>query len=322
MDSGNEVIIVDDSVATVTTNGINGTHEEAGAEMKTRSKSGDEESAKSKLRNTRAVVSQKSVVAPADEKVAVADDRKKNLRSSDSADDAKSTVKEGANTRNAAQEKNGSGFGAKKGKTVEDEKAVATPVAAIVTAASGISAAKKKNVDREDDSGINSRASSVSNDEVVGLRMRTRSTKSQEVASTSTPAKRAQLRASLSGNDFEDGAFDDELPSNSLKRKVHVYIEEMDDFDVEENGEPEVKRPSIGETVVNVLWSPFRAIGGKFSVALPRLKSQPKEMKLENGDDESAEQEIAPSEVEASAVEATADDRTEAKNISRTCRLM
>lgn len=195
--------------------------------------------------------------------------------------DIKSSGKEISAVRNTQQDSKTSGIGisgtAKKGKIIEEEKFTGTPV-------------KKKIIEREDDSGINSRASSVSNEEAIVPRMRTRSSKTSEILSTSTPTyKKGQGRMPLSTYEFDDITFDDDLPSNSLKRKAVLYIEEMDDEEEnkEGNDEPIRKRSTVGErgtSFVTTLINPFRLIRGKFSSGFRTSKLETSPIEDDNSD--------------------------------------
>ena len=225
MDSENEVIIVDENV---TTNGLNGHSEELG-EMKTRSKTSEADVVKSKVRSARNVGGQDK---------AGSDTEKKDKK-----------VVEGA-ARPVAQDKAAGAAAAKKSAAKGGEDQAGSAV---------VLPAKKRNVDRgEDDSGINSRASSVSNDDATP-RMRTRSSRSSDIASTSTPAKKGQGRMPLSTYDFEDANFDDEVLSpSSLKRKAAMIVEEMEEMDDDEK-EPAAKRAALapGTRFLNAFFHVF-----------------------------------------------------------------
>lgn len=259
MDSGNEVIIIEEKLAT--TNGINGngTYEEvvvvtaaaAAGDMKTRSKGTDggvpleDGAAKPKLRSTRTAST--NVHKPDDKAGSDTEkkDRKANLRSGTEAD---TTSKASA-----------AGGDAKASGTVASKKAA-------LPAVTEGTPSKKKGGD--DDSGINSRSSSVSNEDTYSSRMRTRS---KTALSSSTPAstKKGASRMPLSTYDFEDISFDeDPSTSNALKRKATMYVEEMEEEN--ETEPPAAKRPVVafgGTVLLNALLYPFRAIRGRISIA-------------------------------------------------------
>lgn len=302
MDSENEVIIVDEIVAT---NGLNGHSEDLG-EMKTRSKTSEADVVKSKVRCTRNVGSQDK---------GGSDTEKKDKKVVEN----KPPSKEPTATKSVPQDKTASASAAKKSTTkVIDEQPTV------------LLQAKKKNTDREDDSGINSRASSVSNEDVTPARMRTRSSRSSDIASTSTPAKKGQGRMPLSTYDFEDIAFDEEiLQPASLKRKAAMIVEEMEEVDEEKqmDTEPAAKRPALAATTnfFNAFLNPLRALRGKFA-----SKSQPTKT-----DETSTSEEVASHEISKGAKVDTVDttkenvsqpetseEVSESTNQPQTCRIM
>lgn len=289
MDSGNEVIIVEEKVAT---NGLNGNYEEVtGVDMKTRSKATDGVEDASNVKPKRST----RTAAPKSEDKAGSDNEKKekkmNLRSGD-----------------AEPPKEGKAAEAKSSSVAAKKLVESTPT--------------KKKGEREDDSGINSRSSSVSNEETYSSRMRTRS-KTAEALSSSTPAStKKSSRMPLSTYDFEDISFD-EYPStsNSLKRKAVLYVEEMEE--PEENAsEPPPKRVSISSSFVDVLLNPLRAIRGKISVASQTVESAKGDAASQThhvtkATDDETEKEHVASQTENTAAEVQAVDKA-----TNTCTVM
>ncbi|KAK7602691.1 hypothetical protein V9T40_006665 [Parthenolecanium corni] len=320
MDSGYEAVLVDGNVAT--TNGINGTHTHEGVpEMKTRSKvavgaggdATDDDSAKPKIRLTRTTAAQNDKDGSDNEKK----DKKKNLRSGGDSEEvtagAKAVSKEPAT---AAANSATSGASSK---------------GSAATAPTPSAASKKKAPERDDDSGINSRASSVSNDEIATpARMRTRSSRASEIASTSTPAYRrgSAARVPLSIYEYDAASFDDDLPisaastskssgaSSAQKRKAVVYVEEMEEDDDDEvdkgnanSAEPAAKRRaallvSAGAGIVTSLLYPLRKLRSGIAAVRP-YKAQSSAAVVAGA--ESAEQDI----VDGAVATATANESTD-----------
>lgn len=341
MDSGYDAVLVDVNVATTNgINGTNGTHEEV-AEMKTRSKvavgdaATDDDSAKPKIRVTRTATVQNDKDGSDTERK----DKKKNLRSgsgdAEEAPGAKSVSKESANTKPAAGAAN------------------ATSKATAQTAPPS-SVTKKKVLERDDDSGINSRASSVSNDDgVTPARMRTRSSRASEISSTSTPAYKrgGGARVPLSIYEYDAASFDDDLPltaafdsksagaSSAQKRKAVVYVEEMEDDEAPQDGaesaEPQAKRSatflvSAGAGIVTSLLYPLRKLRSGIAAIRP-YKAQSSETDVISVEQDektnSAESAVAAAAVaESSDTTAPTDAETEAQCSDQpptdTCSLM
>lgn len=307
MDSGCEVVLVDVNVAT--TNGINGTngaHEAEAPEMKTRSKvavdAGDDESAKPKIRLTRTTVAPKSA-DDKDTSDGEKKEKKKSVRSGagdaeEAAAGAKAASKEPAPATNddgAASAKAATGATAGAGATVPAPSAIP----------------KKKALERDNDSGINSRASSVSNDDIgASARMRTRSSRAPETAASTSVSGRtgAAARVPIAIYEFDAASFDDDLPigggastskgggvSSAQKRKA-VYIEEMEDDEDEEedgadNGEPVAKRRaaflvSAGAGIVTSLLYPLRKLRSGIAAVRPFKAQLNRVASVEVGEEE------------------------------------
>lgn len=348
MDSGCEAVLVDVNVAT--TNGINGTHEEV-PEMKTRSK-GDtaahDDTVRPKIRLIRTTMTQNDKDGSDTEKK----DQKKNLRSGggdaeEAPAGAKSVSKETATTNSAA--KPAAGAASATG---------ATSKAPAPTAPTPSAASKKKATERDDDSGINSRASSVSNDDVATpARMRTRSSRAYEVATTSTPTYRrgGAARVPLSIYEYDAASFDDDLPlaatfgsksagaSSAQKRKAVVYVEEMEDDEaLQENGadsaEPKAKRSatflvSAGAGIVTSLLYPLRKLRSGIAAIRP-YKAQssvadavsPEHDEQKNGADcavaVAAHESMETSALTDSETVAQSSDQLQSGEAANTCSLM
>lgn len=313
MDSENEVVIVDDNSPTTNGIGFNGNHEET-SEMRTRSKvAGEEDSTKPKLRSNRNVsttaVAQAGTVTSeratadnekkdskkANQRAVVTDEvnSKRELTLSAATVDSNSdrmNSKESSSTGGAASTTargNAQDTKAASSSNVVTRKNKASDEETGINAATAQAAGKKKTSDREDDSGINSRASSVSNEDFTP-RMRTRSSRSSDIATTSTPLqhKKGQARMPLSTYDFEEVTFDEEEltttkpPASSAgKRKAVLYIEEMDDDDnvVNEN-EPLQKRPALAErsstNLIYEIFNPLRKLPWKLKFGIgPRSET-------------------------------------------------
>lgn len=316
MDSENEVVIVDDNSSTTNGIGFNGNHEET-LEMRTRSKvAGEEDSTKPKLRSNRNVsttaVAQTATVSS---EKATADNEKKDSKKANQravvTDEVNSkkelalsavTVDSNSDRMNSKESSTTSGGAASTTARSNAQDTKAASNSSVVTrknkasdeetginAATSQAAGKKRTSDREDDSGINSRASSVSNEDFTP-RMRTRSSRSSDIATTSTPLqhKKGQARMPLSTYDFEDVTFDEEelttvkpptSSAGSLKRKAVLYIEEMDDDDSIINGnEPLQKRPALAErsssNLIYELFNPLRKLPWKLKFGIgPRSET-------------------------------------------------
>lgn len=359
MDSGCEAVLVDVNVTT--TNGINGTnvvHEEV-AEMKTRSKvavsatgdAGDDESAKPKVRLTRTTMAQKSA-EDKDASDGEKKDRKKIVRSGGDAEEAaagaKSVSQEPATTN---------GDSATTSVASATAGAVsATSVSLKVAAPAPTATPKKRALERDDDSGINSRASSVSNDDVATPgRMRTRSSRASEIApSTSTPAygRTIAARVPLAIYEYDAASFDDDLSiggastskssvgSSAQKRKAVVYVEEMDDEDAEEGDgadsavEPAAKRRaaflvSTGAGIVTSLLYPLRKLRSGIAAIRPYKASSSVSIEIgeeENGAVDDVDGAVAGADESSlsAAGETVAQDNDQqpAREAANTCRLM
>lgn len=307
MDSENEVIIVDDIIAT---NGLNG-HSEDLSEMKTRSKTNEGDVMKSKMRSARSVVGGQDKAG--------SDTEKKDKKVTESKPAAKDAAATTTTTVKSASQQDKTANVTKKSAKVMDEQQQ-QPVVLL--------SGKKKNSDREDDSGINSRASSVSNDDSAP-RMRTRSSRSSDIASTSTPAKKGPGRMPLSTYDFEDLTFDDDVSSpSSLKRKAVLYVEEMEDADEEEkqtDSEPAAKRPALvaSTNFFNAFLNPLRALRGKFSFRTASEDATPAtEETTSQQTSNAAKVDAVDTAKENVSQPQTSQDDSESTNESQTCRIM
>ena len=312
MDSaGNEVIIVDDRAQT---NGFNGNYSEEVSEMKTRSKAatmasgGPGEAAKLRSSSRTNAAAMAANVANSLHKnddattasataanatgagggssssssVAGEKDKKMSLRSgvpaADGQPESAGIGKFGDSAPVATAV--GAGAGAKKSAALE-----ATPATKGGKKGSG----SVSGGDREDDSGINSRSSSVSTDDTYSSRLRTRSKRTEPPSlSSSTPAsaRKTSSRMPLSTYDFDDDsiileedATSTSSSASSLKRKAtKVLVEEMDEEEEEDgdnaatgkddDDEPPVKVTRIQRgSFFSVLINPLKAIRGKLFVA-------------------------------------------------------
>lgn len=350
MDSaGNEVIIVDDRAQT---NGFNGNYSgiiEEVSEMKTRSKASGGPGEAAKLRSSSRTNAATSATS--------------NVSNSYTKNDASAATPASAIAPGAAPSSVISGSAADKDKKMNLRSGLADPQAesASVAGKAGdptVVAGGSKKIestpaapkstrkgagsvggDREDDSGINSRSSSVSTDDTYSSRLRTRSKRTEAALSSSTPAstRKAASRMPLSTYDFDDDSIileeDPTTSGSSLKRKAtKVLVEEMEDDEAgKEDDEPPAKVTVIQRSsFFSVLLNPLKAIRGRIFVG---SQQQPEPEKTSATDeaasqtsvskviDEAPQTEHAASQTELHNEASTATDE-DAKEATSTCMVM